>query len=103
MCVQCSSGEEGQTLSNIMVVFGMIILFFILFLIGWRLVFVDNVLHKGYDTMLDVLAKHTKKFLLLFSTGETAGEAYNFMKDPNIRKHLPQAFKILIGLSLHCS
>lgn len=101
-CALCSSNNDNGTMSIIASVVGITLAFFVLFFIGWRPVLVDNVIHRGYDKMVVVLSAYVQTFLRWFSTGEAAGTA-NFLKDTNIRKHLPQAVKILIGLSLHYS
>jgi hypothetical protein len=85
-------------MSIIAAVVGITVVFFTLFLIGWRPVFVDNVIHRGYDKMVRALIACVQKF-----QRKAAGTAHNLLKDPNIRKHFPQAVKILIGLSLHYS
>ena len=98
VCAECaSSGSAGSALQAVLAVIAAMVVGVILFLIGWRMVVIDNMMHRAYDSVVTMLGKYIQSLLVNSSKAEDAVEAYNLFKDPNIRKHLPQASKIIIG------
>jgi len=101
VCQPCPSGKAGETGSTLLLVFGVTSTLIVLFLSGWRSVFVDNVIHRAYDWMVDKFSDVVQRVLSARDQGndgnEKKAEAASFMQDPNIKKHLPQAFKIIIA------
>jgi len=100
--------QTGEASSALFVCFGIIVVVVTLFLIGWRMVFVNNLLHRLYDWMMEKFSEMVQGAIALRNRGQDAAgnsedatdtgkTVLSTLGDPKIRKYLPQGIKIIIA------
>jgi len=69
VCVECERDSAATMILQIVVgVLALLLLFLILFLLGWRHVYADNVAHRTYDKVLGIILTLIERVSSMFET-----------------------------------